>query len=357
MIMENENTKNYFAKDESTCLDRLNYSKKGDEIIIAYPKAAQENEPAEKSMAYDAYIAIDTAKFRKARIFQNRSIRLENTDLNSTDVLETWKSHEDRTVRWNRKKFKFNEVDHLLEGKNLDYEFVNKRYNPMKRIADMQLSAANFLQTITPNAEVNYYKFRDGKQVGVDSYLCTKTYEFIQLKKKITNTETKERTVEMASPKRFSVWEVVNTLPKSENTLSPENDINIRCKWNKYNWEETKSLMQGEILNDTAIEDRRQKYLQSDHYFVPDHFGSVHDVREGVKPYVECWVHKENKELVFQRHAELLPEKAHDLQLNGQIKQPNEIPGVKLTPEKQQAVPEKQQTINVVKHPQQGMQR
>lgn len=348
--MENENTKNYFAKDESTCLERLNYSQKGDEVIIAYPKTTQGNEPADKALGYDAYIAVDTAKFRKARIFKNQTIRVEDKDLTSADVLETWKNRENRTVRWNRKKFKVNEVDQLLEGKNLDYKFVNERYNPMKRIADMQLSAANFLQTVTPNAEINYYKFRDGKQVGVDSYLCIKPYVFLQLKKKITDTKTKERTVEMASPKKFSVWEIVNTLPKSENTLSPDRDINIRCKWNKFDWEETQSIEKGAVLSDTAIEDRRQKYLQSDHYYIPDHFGSVHDVREGVKPYVECWVHKETKELLFQKNVGLVPEKAHELQINGQIKQPNEIPGVKLTPEKQQ-------TVNVVKRQQQGMER
>lgn len=347
--MENENIKNFFSKDEETCLSRLNYSQKGDEIIIAYPENEKEEEQAGNAMAYNAYVAIDNATFRKARIFQNRAIRLEPQDLNSDQVLEDWKSKENRTVRWNRKKFTLNEVDRLKEGKNLDYGYINERYNPLKKIADMQLAAANFLQTVTPRSEVNYYKYQNGKPVGVDSYLCTKRYEFMQLKKKIINTENRERSVEAKSPELLTVWDIVNTLPKNEQALSPEKDINIRCKWNKYDRDELADLKDGKVLNDTAIEERRQKYLQSNHYFVPA-FDAGNDVRDGTKPYVECWVHKDTEQLVFSKDVRLSLEQVTALQQKGRVKQPNEIPGLKMGEEKQQVV-------NVVKRPQQGMQR
>lgn len=335
--------KNMWAKDDDTCLKRLNHSVKGDEVVVRH----SEEKDGKTVNRYTNYVAVGDGTFKKAQVSAKKygdkvslSMKLEGEALTADDVLKAMPPAENRQVFWNRKKLLSKEVDSLEAGKTMtNYGAISKEYNPKKRIADMQLSVAAFLQTVSPNAEINYYKYSDGKKSGIDTYLCTNKYEFVRLNKEIVKEEPKERLVKADNSRKYSVWDIVNTLPKQERQLSPNRDIDLKCRWNKYNQEEVARLLKGESLNDTEIEQRRKDYLRSHHYFVPKPMEN--GVLDGTKLYTECWVDKETGELLRVRNRKFTIEKSNELLHAGQIKMAKDIP----------AYYEKLSQINIVKHP------
>ena len=340
MSTENTNVKDYWAKDEVTTLQRLMHSTRGDEIVVAN----QEERDGKSVKKYKTYIVTDENTFRQAIVTPKEvegkrtlTLKLSGNTLNSTLLNQTIQKTPDKQVFWNRKKFLPNEIAALEQGKTIkNYENIIKEYNPKKRIADMQLSVAGFLQTVSPRSEFNYYKYKDGKVNGIDSYLCTKPYEFVKLRKKIVNTETKEREVSASLDKKFTVWDIVNTLPKDERELSPNRDINVRCRWNKYEKGEMEQLEKGESLNDSLIEERRKQYLRSNHYYVEKL--NQKEQENGVKAYAECWVDKETEKLLRVKDVTLSPEKVAQYNKENRIKIAEEIPEYKQKLQEQQKV-------------------
>lgn len=337
---------------------RLAISSKGDELVLGYFKPDAENANMPQKMHYKTYIAIDNGVFRKAKILKDAKsngnqlrLKVDSQNMSKEQVLAEWNKLGEETVPfWNRKKFISHEVNELVNGKTLqNYHEVCKNYNPKKRIADMQLICAAALQSITPNTEVNYYKHKNGKWAGVDSYICIGNYEFLPLERRNMNVGgTKERFVMANTKKKMTVWDIVNTLPKHENELSPTNDIKIRYKWNKYREDEVETLKRGDLVNETEIEDRRKRYLTSNHYFVPQ---AEKSEDENKKVFLECWVDKETGEkLLYMQKVELDQNRIEKYQNADRIKRVEEIPGLE---QKKEEV----KTVTVPKRANNGMSR
>lgn len=336
--------KNMWAKDDATCLQRLNHSVKGDEVVVRH----SEEKDGKTVNRYMTYVAVGDGIFKKAQVSAKKygenvslAMKLDGNVMSADEVLHAMPPADNRQVFWNRKKLLGKEVDSLEAGKTMtNYGSISKEYNPKKRIADMQLSVAAFLQTVSPNAEINYYKYNNGKRSGIDTYLCTQKYEFIRLNKELVREEPKQRMVSADASRKFTVWDIVNTLPKQERQLSPNRDIDIKCRWNKYNDEEVTRLKNGEKLDDTEIEKRRQIYLHSNHYFIPKPMESSLS-EDGNRLFTECWVDKENGKLVLTRERKFSQEKSEKLQKAGLVKTAREVP----------AYYEKISKTNIIKHP------
>ena len=283
-------------KKKKICMQRIENSKEGDEIVIV-PK----NEQGEK-LPKKTFICVDDNTFCEGKIFigqdNQKQLKMESEEMDSAKLYDEVTSSNTNEIYWNRGKFTEDEITHLYSDQVIvNYDKINQEYDPQKQIADMQLEIASFLQSVTPRSEVNYYKYRDGKEAGIDSYLCTDKYQFVRLEKK---KENGHRMVNAYPDRTFSVWEIVNTLPKNEQTLSPQKDIRVRCKWSKFGTKDMAQLMEGKALDDVLIEKRRMQYLTTNHLYVEKDKDS--------KTFTEYWVDKKTQEVVNQRDRVLTDE-------------------------------------------------
>lgn len=289
--MSTEYEKDFWGKNKETNKQRLDKSQSGDEIVVTQK---DENNRLNKR----TFITGDADCFREVEVLcgpgkEQKQIRGIGSIRDAEDMEKIVNSSTDNLVYWHRKVFTKEEAEAVvLNDKTItNYDAIKKEYYPQKMIEDMKLATAAFLMTVTPKAEINYYKYKDGKWAGIDSYICTEQYKFMKLKKRKLSEDTRE--VTLLGNKTYDVWEIVNTLPRKVNELSPMKDINIRCKWNKYNEKELQTLLAQQPLNDIAIENRRQKYLTSNQYFVAKNVDT--------KEYTEYWVDKKSNEIVFQK--------------------------------------------------------
>ena len=276
-------------KKKKLCMQRIEHSKEGDEIVIV-PK----NDRGEK-LSTKTYICIDDDCFCEGKIFvgpdDKKQLKLGAENIDSALLYDEVTSSNTNEIFWNRGKFTEEEITHLYKDKVIvNYDKINQEYNPKKQIADMQLEIASFLQSVTPRSEVNYYKYKEGKEAGIDSYLCVDQYQFVRLEKK---KENGHRMVHAYPERKFSVWEIVNTLPKNEEALSPMRDIRVRCKWGKFGTKDMVQLLEGKSLDDGLIEKRRLQYMTTNHVYVEKDKDS--------KTFTEYWVDKKTKEVVNQR--------------------------------------------------------
>lgn len=283
-------------KKKEICKQRIDHSVEGDEIVIV-PKNEQGEQLPKKT-----FICIEPNSFCEANIFvgpdDKKQLKLDVENVTGEMLHKQMTAEKTNEVFWNRGKFTTDEVTHLYHDQVItNYDKINEEYDPKKQIADMQLEIASFLQSVTPRSEVNYYKYKDGKEAGIDTYLCKDKYQFVRLEKK---KENGHRIVNAYPDRTFSVWEIVNTLPKNPQELSPLKDIRVRCKWSKYGTKDMAQLLEGKSLDDGLIEKRRMQYLTTNHLYVEKDKDS--------KTFTEYWVDKKTNEVVNQRDRTLSDE-------------------------------------------------
>lgn len=307
--------KDIWAKNRETNLKRLEMSEPGDEIVIS---RLDEN----RKQIKETYVNITKNYFKEVQVHcgpneEQKQIKVVGDILHNEDMLNRMESNTGNLVYWHRRVFTKEEAEQLDDGRVIrNYDAIKKEYIPRKMIEDMKLSSAALLLSASPCSEINYYKYKNGNGNGIDSYICTSPYEFVKLRKRKTAENGRE--VYAMTDKKYTVWDIINTLPKSENQLSPLKDINIRCKWNKFNESEKESLLRGEALDDIAIEERRRKYIQSKQVYVEK------DPEE--KKYKEYWIDKKTQEVVLERDRVLTDEKIAKFQKAHLIVKEEDIP-------------------------------
>ena len=307
--------KDIWGKAEETNQQRLAASEPGDEIVIS---RLDEN----KKQVKQTFVNITKNYFKEVQVLcgpheEQKQIKAVGKILHDEDLLAKMKESKENLVYWHRRVFTKEEAENLDNGFTIkNYDAIKKEYIPRKMIEDMKLASASLLLSATPCSEINYYKYRNGNINGIDSYVCVDSCEFMKLKKRKNAESTRE--VSVIPDKKYTVWEIVNTLPKNATQLSPLKDINIRCKWNKFNKSELESLLEGKALNDEEIEKRRLMYINSKHVFV--------EKNPEEKQFTEYWIDKKTNDVVLTRDRTLSDEKIAKCEKNNQIVKEDAIP-------------------------------
>ena len=343
--MSEEIIKDFWGKNEDTNNRRVDSSKPGDEIVII---SKDENNKLNKR----TFINVVDGNFVEVRVvngpdFKGGQKQIEPININKTILFNEMKSlvnsSKENMVYWHRKVFTEDEAYDIGQGKIIkNYDAIKKEYYPQKMLADMKLTTAAFLLTATPRSEINYYKYKDGNQSGIDSYICTQSFKFRKLRKRKLSEENREVTI--VGNQLYEVWDIMATLPRKETELSPMKDINIRIKWNKYNIQEMNDLLHGKSLNDILIEERRRKYLTTDHRYVKND--------ENSNEYTEYWIDKTSKEIVLQKNRELTDEMVEKYAKNQLIISKEQLDSIVKKPEQEKAKP-----IGIKRNLEKGMER
>ena len=341
--MSEEIIKDFWGKNEDTNNRRVDNSKPGDEIVII---SKDENNKLNKR----TFVNVEDGIFLEVRVvngpdFENGQKQIEpiNKTIYPDEMKFLVNSSKENMVYWHRKVFTKGEAFDIGQGKIIkNYDAIKREYYPQKLLADMKLNTVTFLLTATPRSEINYYKYKDGKQAGIDSYICTQPFKFRKLKKRKLSEENREVTI--AGNTLYEAWDIMATLPRKENELSPMKDINIRIKWNKYNTQEMTDLLDGKGLNDILIEERRRKYLTSDHRYVKN--------TENSDEYTEYWIDKTSKEIVLQKNRTLTNEQVEKYAKNQLVISKEQLDSMVKKPEQEKVKP-----MGIKRSSEKGMER
>lgn len=292
---------------------KLERSTRGDEILIFQKNNGQK-------VGVLTYIALGDDQFKQAALSLdakgNQSIALKGPAVSSKDIFSAINDVTENKVYWNRRKFKFSEIDLLEEGKSLNnYREITQEYSPMKLISDKKVHFERALRTMNPGTEIQYKKYRGGKEIGTDYFICTGKNEFLKAYKRYAPDEDKMYVFVNNDP--LSIEDVIKNLPKNANELSPEKSIDIVQKKSKFSTREIKQMRErNKMLDDTLIEKRREDWIRTDKVYSP--------IKGENNVFIEHWIEPDTKKVIHSQPVFLDDARTEEIYAKKQVR-PTEI--------------------------------
>lgn len=302
-------------KDKESIIRGLKDSQKGDEILL------ERIEDGKRKVTY--YLAMGEEDFKKANLTETEGkeiFTLEPDVVKGSRILDQLETFEKSRIYWNRRKFKEEEVESLVNGHPFnEYEEITKRYAPMKRMADLRVKIERELSNAKFGDEIIRYKYRNNQRNGAEYYICigkdglgNQRYR-IAIKgevngKKIVGFDSREKI-------QISNEEIIKKFADSE--LAPEGKINIQREGSKYSKKDIEEFFNGNLLDDNKITQKRLEWINSEKKYEPD------KSRPGM--FIVNWYNKENGEKI--RQSVLNVEQIMKLRKKGIIK-PEESKGI-----------------------------